>query len=57
MIDRIEYDVEQAKDYIEPAKKNIKKARKYKEKFQWVSIDVIHFINNYHFDCLLIFFS
>ncbi len=57
MIDRIEYHVEHAREYIETAKQDTKKAREFQRKSRRVSIDVYHFINNYHFDCLLIVFS
>jgi syntaxin 1A len=57
MIDRIEYHVEHAREYIETAKQDTKKAREFQRKSRRVNIDVIYFINNYHFNCLLILFS
>jgi t-SNARE complex subunit (syntaxin) len=56
MIDRIEYHVEHAREYIETAKQDTKKAREFQRKSRRVNIDVIYFINNYHFNCLLILF-
>ena len=38
MIDRIEYNVEQAVDYIETAKSDTKKAVKYQSKARRVSV-------------------
>lgn len=41
MIDRIEYNVEQAVDYVETAKQDTKKAVKYQSKARRVSDTVI----------------
>ena len=43
MIDRIEYNVEQAVDYVETAKQDTKKAVKYQSKARRVSAVYIYF--------------
>jgi t-SNARE complex subunit (syntaxin) len=50
MIDRIEYNVEQAVDFIETAKMDTKKAVKYQSKARRVSENYANFYKNH--ECL-----
>ena len=46
MIDRIEYHVEHAKDYVARATEDMRKAKAYQDKAR----KVLHYLCNYYYD-------